>query len=243
MSCQSVQEQISGFLDRQLAGGEREKLSAHLETCPACSAHLKSLADVRAVLRGMAQAPMPATLRMELRVLASHERLRQLSRANMPARLRHCAERAELLFENMMRPLAVPLAGGLLSALLLFGMLVPSLIFRHNIGDDLQLATSSDPDGRLVESQPGEGSPTWLWKGDSPRLEPANAVGSGDETVLELTIDETGRVANYSVSRGPLTPEMENIILFSRFTPATFNGKTTWGKINLLFHRHRGVRG
>ena len=180
---------------------------------------------------------------MELRVLASHERLRQLPRVNLPARLRYWGERAELLFQNLMRPMAVPLAGGVLSALLLFGMLVPSLIFRHNLGDDLQLATSSDPEGRLVESLPADGSPTWLWKEDSPRLESANAVNTRDETVLVLTIDETGRVANYSVSRGQLTPEMQDIILFSRFTPATFNGKTTWGKVNILFHRRRGVRG
>jgi len=243
MICQSVQERISEYLDRRLAGGVREKVSAHLETCPSCSAHLRELESVRAGLRGLGRPPVPATLAMELRVLASHERLRQLSRVNLPARLRDWSDRAELLFQNLMRPVAVPLAGGVLSALLLFGMLVPSLIFRHNLGDDLQLATSSDPEGRLVESLPADGSPTWLWKEDSPRLEPANTVNTRDETVLVLTIDETGRVANYSVSRGQLTPEMEDIILFSRFTPATFNGKTTWGKVNIMFHRHRGVRG
>ncbi|MBZ5576695.1 MAG: zf-HC2 domain-containing protein [Acidobacteriia bacterium] len=239
-----MQEQISLFLDRILADPERDGVSAHLETCPACNARFQSLQSTRAALRSIDRVPMPAGLAMQLRVLASHERSRQLARASYSARFRFWAERSELLFENLMRPLALPFAGGLLSALLLFGMLVPSLSFRHNFHDDLRLSIASDPDGRLVESLPGPGSPTWLWTGDSPRMESADFVGSGDETVLELTIDETGRVADYQVSRGRLTPEMQSIILFSRFTPATFNGKNTWGKTQLSFHaRRRNVRG
>ena len=140
-------------------------------------------------------------------------------------RLRHWGDRLELSFENMMRPMAVPLAGGLLSALLLFGMLVPKLVFHHDFSDDLQLSIASEPEGHLVESLPGEGSPIWLWKGGSVRLEPVDAVdSSSDSTVLELTIDEYGRVASYAVSHGQLTPEMESLILFSRFTPASFFG-------------------
>lgn len=242
MSCQSVQEQISWLLDRQLADRERESVLAHLQSCSACSAHLQVLQNMRAALRSMSHQPLPAVLAMQLRVLASHERLRQLSRASISARLKYWYERVELFCDNLMRPVALPLAGGLLSALVLFGMLVPNLSFRHNVVDDLQLVMASDPEGRLVVSQPADGAPTWLWKGDSPRLEPVSSAGYGDETVLELTIDDTGRVADYSISQGQLTPEMQMIILFSRFTPATFQGKRTWGKTCVVFTRHRNAR-
>lgn len=243
MSCDSVQERISSLLDHQLVSAEREDVSAHLQSCATCSARLQALESLRAALRGMNQSPVPPALAMRLRVIASHERWRHLSSISVSASLRCWGDRAELVFENLMRPLALPFAGGLLSALLLFGMLVPNLSFQHNFHDDLQLAFSSDPDGRLVESLPGEGSPTWLWTRDSVRLEPANAISSRDETVLELTIDEYGRVADYSVSQGQLTPEMQSLILWSRFTPGTLNGKKASGKVSVVFHRHHHVRG
>jgi len=245
MGCERVQERISWFLDRRLAAAEREEVSAHLKSCPSCSAHLHSVESVRAALRGLGQPLIPATLATRLRVLASHERARRLERATLSARLQHWADAASLLFENLMRPLAVPFAGGILSALLLFGMLVPKLSFHHNFSDDLQLSMSSDPGGRLVESLPADGAPTWLLTADSPRLESPNAVVSGEDAVLELIIDETGRVADYSISRGELTPEIWSIIMFSRFTPATQNGRSTWGKVLVVFPRRarRHVRG
>ena len=247
MGCERVQERISWFLDRRLASAEREEVSTHLKSCPACTAHLHSLEGVRAVLRGMKQPLVPAALATQLRVLASHERARQLAYASFSSRLRYWADCSSLLFDNLMRPLAVPFAGGILSALLLFGMLVPYLSFHHNFADDLQLSTSSPPGGRLVESLPGDGAPTWFWTGSSPEpfLDSANAATSGDETVLQLVIDETGHVADYSVSRGQLTPEMQSIIMWSRFTPATLNGRSTWGKACVVFHSRarRHVRG
>jgi hypothetical protein len=246
MSCESVQERVSLFLDSMLIEGEQAEIAVHLKSCTRCQAHLQSFTKMRAALRSLDRPPIPAVVAMQLRVLASHERMRQLSRASLPSRLRYWTERMELLFENLMRPVALPFAGGVLSAMLLFGMLVPNLSFVHNFRDDLLLATSSDPEGRLVESLPSDGSPTWWWTGTSPepRLGSVSASGAPDETVLELIIDETGRVADYSVSNnGPLTPEMQSIILFSRFTPATLNGRTTWGKMFVTFHRGRKIRG
>jgi len=247
MSCQSVQERLSWFLDRVLVQEERENVAAHVASCPACRARLQSLEKMRAALKRLDKPPISAALAMRLRVLASHERQRQLSRTSLVARFRYGRERAQLLFDNLMRPMALPFAGGLLSALLLFGMLVPSLSFRHNFGDDLQLSISnfSGPEGRLVESLPADGAPTWIWTGASVRLDPGDGAGDSDDTVLQLVIDETGRVANFSVQGGQLTPEMQTLIMFSRFTPATLNGRTTWGTTRVVFHtrRHRNVRG
>ena len=247
MSCQSVQDRLSWFLDRILTDEEREKIAAHLASCAACSARHQSLEKMRAALRRMDNPTVSAALATRLRVLASHERQRQLARSSLVAWLRHAAGNAELSFDNLMRPMALPFAGGLLSALLLFGMLVPNLSFRHNFADDLQLAVSgaSAPDGRLVESLPADGAPTWIWTGASVRLDPGDDTGDGDDTILELDIDETGRVSDYSVQGGQLTPEMATLILFSRFTPATLNGRAISGKTRVVFHthRHRNVRG
>ncbi len=174
---------------------------------------------------------MPAGLDVRLRVLASHERVRRLATASLSARLQYWRARVRLHFENLMKPIAVPVAGGLFSALLLFGMVMPSLSFRYNLTNDPQLAIISDPDGMLVG-----------WTGYAPHLESANSISSGDEGVIELTIDDQGRVVDYSVSPDQLTPDMQSIILFSRLTPATFFGKSTWGKKLVRFPRARNSR-
>ena len=79
MSCESVQERISSHLDGMLTGEEQENVLAHLESCRACSAQWKSLLALRTGLRRLDRPRVPAHLAVQLRVLASHERVRQLA--------------------------------------------------------------------------------------------------------------------------------------------------------------------
>lgn len=232
MSCESVHEQISSLVDGMLTGEEREQVLAHLDACRACGVRHKQLETVRTGLRRLDRPRTPANLAMQLRVLASHERVRQLARANVPARLEYCVGQLKLRFDNLMKPVALPVAGGLLSALLLFSVLVPNLSFIHARTSEPPLALSSDPDGRIVD-----------WSGVLPRLEPVNAETAGDETVVELVIDEQGRVADYSVRQGTLTPAMQQIILFSKFTPAMFFYQPAWGRKLVVFPARRTARG
>jgi hypothetical protein len=55
-------------------------------------------------------------------------------------------------------------------------------------------------------------------------------TGAGD-AVLELTIDERGRVVDYTLTSGQMTPELGAMILLSRFNPATLFGRPTSGKL------------
>jgi hypothetical protein len=116
--------------------------------------------------------------------------------------------------------MALPFAGGVLSALVMFAILVPSLAFPHNFRNDV---------------------PLWSIYTD-PALEEMNPVEAGDETVVEVTIDERGRVQGYVVTQGQMTPEIMNkLVLFSRFSPATSFGRPTWGKVPLLFRRSHQI--
>ena len=233
MSCENFEERICSHFDGLLEAAEREGVLAHLEACRYCGARVKSLGELRARLRRLEEPPIPRALAVQLRVLASHERARRVACATWTARIASWTDAIRLNFENLMRPVALPVAGGVLSALLLFGALVPTLIFRHEIGNESPLSFT-DPDGMVVNWRPGE----------IPRLEPVDAVVSSDENVLELTIDDEGRVADYAVRQGQLTPEMLTFIQFSQFTPAMFFGKPTWGKKLVIFPRHRrSVRG
>jgi len=232
MSCESIEENISSHVDGTLNGEERKILLTHIQSCRVCSARVKSLEGVRAGLRQLEQPPVPARLAVQLRVLASHERVRQLARASWSARLRYWAGYAQLHFDNLMRPMALPLAGGLLSAILLFGALVPNLSFVYKVGGEPPLSINIEPDGKVVD-----------WMGELPRLEPVTAITSSDENVVELTIDDRGNIADYSVLQGELTPAIQNIILFSRFTPAMFFYQPAWGKKLVIVPRRRNVRG
>jgi hypothetical protein len=221
MDCEYFEERYSFHLDGAQEDWQRAELLAHLEICRRCSGRLKSMAEIRARLRQLAAPRIPLGLSVQLRVLASHEHARRLARLNFSARLRTWKETSRLYFENLMRPVALPLAGGVLSALLLFSALVPTLSSRLQVTNDPPLSLYVGPGmGYLVNWGAGE----------PPRLEPVDSAVSSDENALELTIDDEGKVADYSVRQGQLTPEMLTIIQFSTFTPAMFFGRPTWGK-------------
>jgi anti-sigma factor RsiW len=223
MSCEKVQKQISFLLDRKLAASEREGVLAHIESCRECSAHAESLENLRAELRRLSRPPIPEDLRARLRVMASHERERRLARVSVSARMDYWAGRLHLCFDNLMRPLALPFAGGALMALVTFSLLVPSLSFRHNLGDQSWF-TQPIPESDYV---PGVVHGAVVVRSDIEVPEGVNAV--------ELTIDEQGKVRDYSVARGSLTPDLQSIIMLPPpFRPATVLGLPIPSKVKVI---------
>lgn len=231
MSCENVQKRISLLLDCKLPVGEREHVLAHLDACGQCGERFESMQDTRASLRDMARPRVPAVLSTRLRVMASHERARRIARMDLSARRAHWATVMRLAFDNMMRPFAVPITGGVLSAFVMFSLLVPSLSFPHNHSYEPPLAVATadvqwgDPDGEIV--------------GTHAVLESGSALIYGNEVSLTLLIDERGKVQDFYLSGGKLTDEMTSLILLSQFTPATVNGQPTWGLKQVVFHHHR----
>jgi Putative zinc-finger len=230
MSCENVQPLISSLIDRRVAASQREEALAHLDTCRACSAEYESTRIQRTALRSLAEPSVPAMLQGRLRVLASHERARQLARINWMARAQHWRGLAALRLGNLMRPVALPVAGGLVSALLMFAALIPSVTYAHFSTIEPPSPVFTDPDGQLV----GEG--------EFPKLERATGPALSGKVVVLLTIDDRGHVQNYTVTQGVITPEVQNFILFSQFTPAMFFGKPTWGQIRAVFGADNDVR-
>ena len=237
MSCENVQKRISLLLDCNLPAGEREHVLAHLGACGQCGERFESMQYMRASLRDMAQPSVPATLSTQLRVLASHERARRIARRDLSARLAHWVTATRLAFDNMMRPFAVPVTGGVASAFVMFSLLVPSLSFPHSHSYEPPLAVAAtdvqwgDPDGKLLGAT-----------ADHARLLPGDAVIYGNEVSLTLLIDERGHVQDYYLSGGELTDEMKSLILLSQFTPATASGQPTWGLKQVVFTRANRLR-
>ncbi len=229
MSCENVQELISPLLDRKVSASEREKVLTHIGNCRECASHLESIEHQRLTLRGMNQPSMPAALAAQLRVMASHERARQVARTSLASRWQAWSATCRLWFDNLMRPVALPFAGGVLSAMVLFGLLVPSLSFSHNFPDRAFLTY---PDGEVIAlSSNGTYIPASY--GEILTIVPANMDSSDYANVVWLTVNETGKVVDYSIERGNLTPDLQSIILFSQFTPATLLGLPTSGRVRV----------
>jgi len=156
---------------------------------------------------------------MELQVLASHERARWNATKTLPLALHAWAVDLKLAVDNLMRPLALPFAGGLVSALLLFSLLVPTLGFRRSVLNDVP--TRFYTAATLVEV-----APTGI---------------NNDETVVALYVDAKGQATDYSVQQGKVSPEMQadltTMMFYSRFTPATWFGQPTNGKVLVSFRR------
>jgi len=201
---------------------------AHTGVCRKCSTRLVSLQTQRAILRKMVQTPVPDALAARLSVMASHERERQLARVSIRERIRRLAVNIDLIFDNLMRPVALPLTGGLLSTLLLFGLMMPSLSFSHSTGG---YDFSTLPQGSIVTNPYDQGADDDAR--DFPLFASPDEPNSDYVNIVNLTIDESGRVADWSIVRGQLTDEMKSIILLGRFVPATTFGVRTSGTIQV----------
>jgi hypothetical protein len=227
MSCENIRPLIASLIDRHpqtmVAVEKREEALAHVARCRACGAEFEAARFQRAALRSLAAVAAPARFEANLRVIASHERARQLARITWRARLDAFCDRVNLQFENLMKPVALPIAGGLISAMLMFGVLIPSVSYARIKTIEPPSPVFTEPDGQVV----GEG--------EFPKLESASQPGANGKVVVLLIIDDRGRVRDYHVTQGAMTPEVQNLILFSVFTPATMFGKPTWGQVQVVF--------
>ncbi len=233
MSCENVQELIPSLLDGRLLPGEEGNTLAHLGSCRTCNAEYRSLQSLRGVLRTMDKPAMPDQLRDKLRVIASHERQRRLRYGSITTLVRYWADRVWLGIDNIARPVALPFAGGILSAVLLvfgmFSVIMPQLGFQSNRTDDVPTMISyTDPQGEVSD---------WIAPHrhyydelqQTPQLLPVTANVSSDSLAVLLLVDPEGKVADFMTGPGKVTREMQSVILYSRFTPATLFGHPTWG--------------
>src|ERR1700751_2921991 len=97
MSCEKVRASIDSLAERWsqggLAGEERDAAMAHVAGCRVCGEELEAAQGRRVALRSLAVPPLPAKLAANLRVLASHERARQLTRITWRARWETACDR------------------------------------------------------------------------------------------------------------------------------------------------------
>lgn len=223
MDCQDVNLILSAFVDGHVVETERWLVSAHLESCPDCALRHEQLIAVRGSLRSLPARRVPPMLALSLRISASREAARRRRFEGAIGRMKAWAEDFIIHANNMMRPLALPAAGGLASAVLFF-----SLMMTNFQG--------------IIRAHPND-VPTVLATGATVKSS-LDFTLAANEIVLDVFVDEQGRVIDYSFPEGygalntSATRRMlENSLLFTRFEPATMFGQPTSGWVRVSLRR------
>src|SRR5207245_11536081 len=123
-----------GYLVEAMPGGarveERVLIRQHLEGCNVCRGELEKFRKLSVMLSRVPKNVPPADLVVRIKVAAAQAQHSQ----DWHSRIRRIKDRAEILLDNVFRPLTVPATGGFFSAILVFilvlQMIVPGITVR-----------------------------------------------------------------------------------------------------------------
>jgi len=218
MICTRAKSLLSRYLDGAVTGAEMQAIAAHVGECVPCKHRFEMLKLTQSAVAGLGSKKAPPELALKIKLALSREATRT------PSRLwQSWVVRIEHAFNAFM----VPATAGVLSAGILFGLLLGLFAVPS------QLQAASDVDLPL-----GFYSPPAL---DSSLFGMTlNDTKPGSITV-EATVDPNGRLQDYSVVSADgdqqISPEIKNMLIFSTFRPAMSFGRPTTGKIMLVFSK------
>ena len=230
MNCSSVRSALWDYAAGTLGSSEREGVALHLDECRECALHRAEVRSMRTGLKSLRDKSASTLLATRLKVLASRERSRFLRRRDMAARLSDLRGTVALMFDHLLRPFAVPAAGGVLASFFCITMIVDTLHFHPEWQPDIPVV------GLFTQVTIDGVSPFSV---------------DGPDVTLQLTVDPSGAVSDFEVppdgdqihnASAAEMKEIGNMVLFSTFTPATSFGQKVSGKI-LVGSRHINIRG
>ena len=184
-------------------------------------------------LGSLPQRIPPPGLTTSLRVIASRERQRTLARRSFPAALEYWGDRLRLAAIDVMRPLALPAAGGVFSAVVLLGMwVVPTYPLRATSSFDVPTMVTTE--ATVKDMMPIAGL------GNDMVVDAADAMADPRNVVVDVTVDDQGRLVDYTIVSGPSSVRdpvflrrLENLLLFTEFVPATAFGRPEFSKMRV----------
>ena len=240
MKCNTVRTNLAGYLDDAITGGarveERAQIRQHLEACTVCREELERFRKLSVMLSRVPKNLPPADLAIRIKVAAAQA---QNSR-DWPSRMRRIKDRAEILLDNVFRPLSVPATGGFFSAILVFvlvlQMILPGTTVRA-VQNDVALNLMRPAELVSLSDYPQS------WAPESQDVELSMPHG----LLVDVTVDSHGQMTDYTILSGPTTLELrrhlDQMLLFSRFSPMlSFGRPTAGGHVVLSFSAVR-VRG
>jgi hypothetical protein len=240
MKCTTVRNKLAGYLDDAVTGAalvqERVQIREHLEACDSCREELQRYRKLSMLLSRVPRNLPPADLAVRIRVAAAQS----LPTQNLPGRMQRIRDRAELLLNNVFRPLTVPATGGFFSAILVFvivlQLIVPGITVRA-VPNDVPLNILRPAELITLSDYPSS------WAPEQHDLELSLPHG----LLIDVTVDQHGQMVAYQILSGPrsvdLRHQLDQMLLFSRFRPMmSFGRPTSGGHVILSFSAVR-VRG
>ncbi len=232
MNCNSAQRFLPGYLDGAIDSRQHSRVRHHIESCDSCRNLLESYRRLVVALARVERVQPPANLATSIRVSAA--------KARSPWQVvRHIWARGVMVFEDVLEPLAVPATGGVVTALVIFALLVQNILVGVPLGgvvpNDLPLNLVQP--ARLESLAPFP-VPVIIATDDRP--------GSG-LLLVEATLNAQGQVVSYKILSGPSDDasqrQLDQLMMFSRFRPQTnFGLPRDGGRVVLNFSTVR-VRG
>ncbi len=226
MNCYQARRRLAGYLDGGIGSNERARLSIHLDSCDSCRRELNDYRLLVTRLANVERVAAPADLAVRIRVQASFGRSRWLPVTRLWSR-------AVMAFRNILEPLAVPAAGGIVTALGIFALLVQNVLVGVPVGgivpDDLPL--------NLVQPAQLESLAPFPVPGIADSNE-TNGQPSSGPLLLEATLNANGEVLFYHIISGPddaaVKRQIDQVLMFSHFRPQLGFGRPMDGGRVLL---------
>ena len=238
MKCQKVQSKLAGYLDYTVNGAarveERVQIREHLEACADCRRELESFRKLATLLSRVPRTLPPNDLAVRIKVAAAQLEPTQTWRG----RWQKMRDRAEILLDNVARPLTLPATGGVLSAIVVFAvvfqMIAPGLTVRA-VENDTEINLMRPAELLTLANYPEAWAP-----------EAAN-VAMPHGLLVDVSVNSHGQFEGYQILSGPVTAEtrhqLDQILMFSSFRPMlSFGRPTNGGHVMLSFSAVR-VRG
>jgi hypothetical protein len=207
--CVEIRSHFSDYLDGLCETPVSKSIRFHLNYCAPCRQELQLWETMHADLREMSRCRVPPELALRLRVKVSQ------------GLHRNVLNQLWVWIDNVLQPVLLPASGGVLAAIVCFGLIMGSLVVPVTNTPDVPLGLVTPP--RVLEL-----APFYFNTGDTP-------------VVVVTHIDADGRVRGYRVLSGEHSPELlrqlDRVIYFSIFQPATSFGRPTDGQVVLSLRR------
>jgi anti-sigma factor RsiW len=239
MKCTTVRKNLAGYLDDALVGEgrvkERAAISEHLEMCNGCREELQRFRKLAVLLSGVQKSVPPADLAVRIKVAAAQAQQSQ----DWATRWRNFRDHAQIILENVFRPLTVPATGGLFSALLVFALVFQMILPGINRAVENDVPINLMRPAHMVSLS--EYPESWAPEKHDTELSLPHGL------LVDVTVDAQGHMTNYQILSGPtsleLRHQLDQMLLFSRFSPMlSFGRPTAGGHVVLSFSAVR-VRG
>ena len=208
MDCKQAKSMFSTYLDGAVSGHEMRAIAEHMEDCGDCHTNYLSLRRTQVLLSSLRTRKAPKDLQLRLKVAIQQERSRSAA---------HTLQNIGLRIEHAINSFMLPATAGLLSAVVMFGVLI-GFFALPEVANDI---------------------PTSLYT--PPRLSagPYEIQGIDGPVLIEANVDPSGRVQDYRILSGhdsdTLRVKIDNALIFTMFEPARAFGQSSSGHVVLAF--------